>query len=56
MLLDYHKLNNSGFFDQLVLSNLSDGLINLDIAAPLADRKWMQSRIASEYLESYRNM
>lgn len=56
VLLDYHKLNNSGFFDQLVLSNLSDGLINLDIAAPLADRKWMQSRIASEYLESYRNM
>ncbi|MBQ0159700.1 MAG: type I restriction endonuclease subunit R [Bacteroidales bacterium] len=56
VLLDYHKLDNTGYFDQLVLSNLSLQLTDLDIVAPLADRRWMQSRIASEYLESYRNM
>lgn len=54
VLLDYHKMQNEGFFDQLVMSHMSHGLLDVGVQAPLIDRKWMQRRIASEYLDGYR--
>lgn len=55
VLLDCHKLQNDGYFSQLVMSRMSKGLLDIGVQAPLSDRKWMQNRIASEYLDGYRN-
>lgn len=55
VLLDYHKLQNDGYFSQMVMNSMSVGLLDIGVQAPLADRKWMQNRIASEYLDGYRN-
>lgn len=52
--LDFGKMLNQGFFDQLVMSNLATELHNLKVPAQRDDRAWLRSRIVSEYREGYR--
>ncbi|MCQ2279082.1 MAG: DEAD/DEAH box helicase family protein [Bacteroidales bacterium] len=52
--LNVGKLNNTGYFDRLVMTELSNQLLNLGVNSPIDDRRWMQSHIANEYLEGYR--
>jgi len=54
VFLNIGMLNNSGYFDRLVMTELSNKLLDLGINTTLPDRKWMQSHIANEYLEGYR--
>jgi len=55
IFLDFNKLNNAGYFDQMVMQNLSTRLIEMNILADRADRQWLRSKIATEYLEGYRD-
>ncbi|MDO4210648.1 MAG: type I restriction endonuclease subunit R, partial [Bacteroidales bacterium] len=52
--LDFGKMLNQGFFDQLVMSNLATQLHRLKVPAQRDDRAWLRSRIVSEYREGYR--
>ena len=49
--LDYNKLNNAGFFDQLVMMKLATTLDNMHIETPRPERVWIRSHIVDQYLE-----
>lgn len=49
---DWHKVLNEGYFDQMVMQNLSVQLTSLKVAANRPDRLWIQSRLATEYREN----
>lgn len=51
--LDCNKLNNSGFFDQLVMQQLVTSLDAMNIETPRQDRVWMRSHIVNQYMEGY---
>lgn len=51
--LDYNKMGNPGFFDQMVMSSTATQLRQLHIEATREDRIWIRSHIASEYLNNY---
>ena len=53
--LDYNKLNNEAYFDQMVMSGLFNQLHNLHIETERTDRRWLCNKIASEYLDGYRD-
>ncbi|MBQ0020221.1 MAG: type I restriction endonuclease subunit R [Bacteroidales bacterium] len=52
--LDYGKMLNQGFFDQLVMMNLATQLHRLKVEAVREDRNWLRNRLVSEYLDGYR--
>ncbi len=54
--LDYNKLNNSSYFDQMVMQSLASKLHELNINAERQDRQWLCTKIANQYLEGYRDM
>lgn len=51
--LDCNKLNNAGFFDQLVMVKLATTLDNMHIETPHPERVWMRSHIVNQYMEGY---
>lgn len=51
--LDCNKLNNAGFFDQLVMMQLATTLDNMHIETPRPERVWMRSHIVNQYMEGF---
>lgn len=52
--LDCNKLNNAGFFDQLVMMQLATTLDNLNVETPRPERVWMRSRIVDQYMDDFK--
>lgn len=44
-------LDNKPYFDQNILQQVSISLLNHNVKAPVADRKWIRNKIANEYME-----
>lgn len=53
---NYHTIENDDYFRQGVMRDVTTNLDAMKVPATRQDRQWIQSRIATEYLDSYGNM